>query len=124
MVLVTVFAQWEFRIPLARRTMYMGTLCAMETIHLLDKESEVESERRVPEKPREPESAASSWTMHRRRRAAVSKRDRRLRSRFYIVRYSFEIYHMIDTLDKLSTYCDNYIIVYLLFLRDINFKHL
>jgi len=50
-VLVTVFAQWEFRIPLARRTMYMGTLCAMETIHLLDKEREVESECRVPEKP-------------------------------------------------------------------------
>lgn len=29
----------------------MGTLCAMETIHLLDKEREVESECRVPEKP-------------------------------------------------------------------------
>jgi len=29
----------------------MGTLCAMETIHLLDKEREVESEYRVPEKP-------------------------------------------------------------------------
>lgn len=48
---VTVFAQWEFRILLARSTMYMGTLCAMETIHLLDKEREVESECRVPEKP-------------------------------------------------------------------------
>lgn len=48
---VTVFAQWEFRILLARSTMYMSTLCAMETIHLLDKEREVESECRVPEKP-------------------------------------------------------------------------
>lgn len=48
---VTVFAQWEFRILLARSTMYMGTFCAMETIHLLDKEREVESECRVPEKP-------------------------------------------------------------------------
>lgn len=29
----------------------MGTLCAMETIHLFDKEREVEPEYRVPEKP-------------------------------------------------------------------------
>lgn len=57
-VAVTVFTQWEFRILLARRTMYMGTLCAMETIHLLDKEHEVESECH----PRETDcrSAASS----------------------------------------------------------------
>lgn len=68
---VTVFAQWEFRILLARRTMYMGTLCAMETIHLLDKEREVESECRVPEKPIAREHSLF-LDHHRQRRAAVS----------------------------------------------------
>lgn len=32
-VAVTVFVQWEFRILLARRTMYTGILRVMETIH-------------------------------------------------------------------------------------------
>lgn len=71
---VTVFAQWEFRILLARRTMCMGTLCAMETIHLLDRQrtrSRI-AKRDISEKPIADVRAAILLDHHPRKRAPMS----------------------------------------------------
>ncbi|KAK1130543.1 hypothetical protein K0M31_018669 [Melipona bicolor] len=66
-VAVTVFVQWEFRILLARRTMYTGILRVMETIHedgSSTKSTKSNDECHPPPPPRDPRECRESTGQH------------------------------------------------------------